>query len=187
MESTPQPTPDLPEVISDIPEWMMAPQADPVTANHPATLREYTNMVYEIALEHVLPLLVSGRTLDSILSEYHSNIEPEKYRAWIYRNPQRMERYQQAMEIGTEAIEEEILRIADASNDNPEDVQRSTLKINTRKWIMQVRNRKRYGDTKSLDVKMTTIQQDHLAALKALMDENVIDVTPTPSMDPTDE
>ena len=144
------------ETINSIPSWLMVEQTDKLLARHPAVLRELTDHIYEIAFEKVLTQLVSGRTLDSILGEYHAEIETERFRSWIYKDPMRKQRYNSAMEIGTEALEDEILRIADGTGGDPEDVQRSTLKIGTRKWLMGVRNRRKYGDVKQLDVNNTT-------------------------------
>ena len=59
-------------------------------------------------------------------------------------------RYYEAQAIGAEVIAQQILEIADAQ-DSMEDVNRSTLKINTRKWLLGVWNRKRFGDIKQIE------------------------------------
>jgi hypothetical protein len=55
-----------------------------------------------------------------------------------------------AQAIGAQAVERDILAIADAK-DSIEDVNRSTLRINTRKWLLGVWNRKRFGDVKQIE------------------------------------
>jgi hypothetical protein len=51
-------------------------------------------------------------------------------------------------------VASEMLEIADAS-DSLEDVARSTLRINTRKWLLGVWNRKRFGDVKQIEQNVT--------------------------------
>lgn len=164
------------ETINTIPSWLMVDQADQLLARHPKVLKELTDQIYEIAFEQALVKLVSGRTLDSIIGEYHTPIEIDRFRSWIYKDPIRKQRYNNAMEIGTEALEDEILRIADGTTGDPEDVQRSTLKIGTRKWLMGVRNRRKYGDVKQLDVNnTTTVNIKNLLEQREAQLMNVID------------
>ena len=77
-----------------------------------------------------------------------------------------------------ERIVGEILQIADAE-DSIEDVQRSRLKIDTRKWLMSAWNRKRYGETKTLEMAGSISITNALAAARERMIEaEVVDVTP---------
>jgi len=70
------------------------------------------------------------------------------------RDETRKNRYYEAQEIGAEIVSHQILGIADAS-DSLEDVARSTLRINSRKWLMGVWSRKRFGDIKQVDQNIT--------------------------------
>lgn len=63
---------------------------------------------------------------------------------WIRADPERLARFREAQEIGTELIEDEMIAIADAEN-SLEDVARSKLRIDTRKDVLGFRNRKRYS------------------------------------------
>jgi hypothetical protein len=90
----------------------------------------------------------------------------------------RHERFKEAQENRSEFIAGEILQIADAE-DSIEDVQRSRLKIDTRKWLMSAWNRKRYGETKTLEMAGSISITNALAAARERMIEaEVIDVTP---------
>jgi hypothetical protein len=64
-----------------------------------------------------------------------------------------------------------MIQIADA-NDSLEDVNRSKLRIDTRKWLMGADNRKQYGEVKTIDVGG---QISILSALAAA-DSRVIDL-----------
>ena len=51
----------------------------------------------------------------------------------------------------TEFMAGEIIEIADA-DDTLEDVNRSKLKIDTRKWLMGAHNKKKYGATTNIEM-----------------------------------
>ena len=85
---------------------------------------------------------------------------------WLSKHPKFQEQYARAKEASADAMGEEILDISDdASNDwmekhgkdgdvgyilNGEHVQRSRLRIDSRKWLMSKMKSKKYGD--KLDV-----------------------------------
>jgi hypothetical protein len=77
----------------------------------------------------------------------------------------------------------EILEIADGigaidptSNDT---VNRDKLRIDTRKWLMGAHNRKRYGETKQIEVGGTISITEALAqAQMRVIEAEVVDVTP---------
>ena len=56
-----------------------------------------------------------------------------------------------------------------------EDVQRSKLRIDTRKWVLGVWNKKRYGEVKQLDI--TSIQTVNIVDALAEARARVIDGT----------
>jgi hypothetical protein len=70
----------------------------------------------------------------------------------------------------------EIIEIADA-DDSLEDVNRSKLKIDTRKWLMGAHNRKKYGATTSIEMTGGISITGALAAAQArIIDVDVTDV-----------
>lgn len=82
--------------------------------------------------------------------------EPDykRFVAWVMRDDRRRTLYYEAKEIGAEVLELEIPMIADAS-DTLEDVNRSTLRVNSRKWLLGVWNRKRFGETRQIEQNVT--------------------------------
>lgn len=76
------------------------------------------------------------------------------------RDPARKRAYYAAKAVMAEQIEDDLLRISDgmAPDGTPSlsDVQRDTLRINVRKFILQVSNRERYGDVKKIEQTTTT-------------------------------
>lgn len=104
--------------------------------------------------------LSEGESLRSICSDEGLPSKQAVLR-WLARNEEFRAQYVRAKELGAEAIAEEMFDIADdASNDwmerhgensegyqlNGEHVQRSKLRIDTRKWYLSKIMPKKYGD-----------------------------------------
>ena len=117
--------------------------------------RELERQTFAIAFESALEKIAEGTALSVFCQDYHIPISPTRFRTWILRDPKRKQAYYGAQAVGAESIEDDIIRIADGLNADGtpsiNDVTRSTLQINARKWILQIRNRKRYGDVKHIE------------------------------------
>ena len=137
--------------ITDIPSWMSAPTSHEVAPLTPQEMRELTEQTYSNFFEHILDKVAAGTPLATIVNNDARGFEAEKIRAWIRRDPERKARFAEAQSIGAGAIEDDLIRIADAEG-SLEDVQRSTLRINTRWRLLAVWDRKRYGESKHLEV-----------------------------------
>lgn len=105
--------------------------------------------------ERVLDNLADGITVAETLRDDIREISYGSLLRWIHENPDRKQLYEAARKIGTEVMANEIVNIADGKNpdgsETLEDVSRSTLRINTRKFIMQSWNRDRYGEKRQID------------------------------------
>lgn len=163
-----------------LPQWLSVTPAPTQPSSNRQLNRELNEVTYTAMFEHVLVKIAEGIPLKEILREDYRQPEYEHFLRWVHRNEQRKNRYFEAQEVGAEIIASELLEIADA-DDSLEDVARSTLRINTRKWLLGVWNRKRFGDIKQIEQNVTI---DILAAMQAANDrlatrsQNVIDITP---------
>ena len=123
-----------------------------------------TEQTFNFAFEVVLERTSNGEPLDRIIREYPTPtpepISTAAFRAWIYRDHKRKNAYMVAKAIGAEAIEDELIRISDGvkadGTASLDDVQRSTLRIKTRQWLLEKWNRKRYGDVKQVNTTSTS-------------------------------
>ena len=109
------------------------------------------NQQFENMFEHILDEVSAGISIIETLRSDNRNIDPGMFFRWINRDPKRKQRFHEAQEIGSEVIAAEMVDIADAKH-SIEDVQRSTLRINTRKFLIQSWNRKRYGESKQIEI-----------------------------------
>ena len=107
----------------------------------------YTEQTWHEVIDRV----ASGETIKAICADDYMPKYEELLR-YIHGSEERRDEYYKAREAGALLIEEQMLDIADAVDNEMEDVQRSALRINTRKWLLGVWNRKRYGENKQIDM-----------------------------------
>lgn len=138
------------------------------------------NQQFENMFEHILDEVSAGISIIETLRTDNRNIDPGMFFRWINRDPKRKQRFHEAQEIGSEVIAAEMVDIADAKH-SIEDVQRSTLRINTRKFLIQSWNRKRYGESKQIEINQSISITDALSAANNRV-SNIIDVTPEKSI-----
>lgn len=155
-------------------DWPSAP----TNTRRTAVARDLDNLTFENMFEWVLVKIAEGVPLKEVLRSDFRQPEYEHFLRWVHKDENRKNRYYEAQEIGAEMIASEMLAIADA-DDSLEDVARSTLRINTRKWLLGVWNRKRFGETKQIDHNLTVdIGAAMAAAHERLADKRTIDITP---------
>lgn len=110
--------------------------------------------------DEICDRIVNGESIRSI-SQDKSMPSPSTIFKWISEIPEFSDKYAHAKEAQADYFAEELLDIADdGSNDwmtkrfgeteveipNPEVLQRSKLRVDTRKWLMSKFKPKRFGD-----------------------------------------
>jgi len=121
---------------------------------------ELEKQTYEIAFETALEAMVGGTTLTDFCHKYHQPISPVRFRTWMLRDERRKAAYHMAKALWAEELEDELIRISDGVGPDGQPTMdtegRSALRINTRKWVMEKMNRKRYGDVKHVEQTSTS-------------------------------
>jgi hypothetical protein len=163
----------------ELPDWLdPAPRSDTSLAKMPAEVKALTLVQYEQVFMRAIDSIAHGKSLSQVLRDDQRDIDYNDFYRWIKKDPNRKQLFDEAQEMRTEFMAGEIIEIADA-DDSLEDVQRSRLKIDTRKWLMGAHNRKKYGETKTVELGGTISITDALAAAQArIIEAEVIDVTP---------
>jgi hypothetical protein len=158
----------------ELPDWL--DPAPRTLAKSPPEVKALALAQYEHIFMRVIESIAHGQSLSQILRDDQRDIDYNDFYRWIKRDPQRNQLFTEAQEMRTEFMAGEIIEIADA-DDSLEDVQRSRLKIDTRKWLMGAHNRKKYGETKTVELGWTISITDALAAAQArIIEAEVIDV-----------
>lgn len=160
-----------------LPGWLAPeplPYYHPTVLQAKATIRENQRAIEQVTFESlfddVLDLVREGRMLVNQMFENDPRAPSyARFISWVYRDEGRRGRYEEAQQVGAEVIKQDMLTIADA-DDTLEDVNRSTLRINTRKWMLGVMDKKRFGDTKQIDQTVTINLQDAMQVAQERLD-----------------
>ena len=168
------PAPPHTLVKQSIPDWLTSrPETLPQPSYNLSNKESYPSI-----FESVIARLCGGEMLSQILCDDGRPLVHVHFMQWVLRDGERKSRYYEALEMAGEMLFGELLHIADA-DDSMEDVARSTLRINTRKYYLGVSNRKRFGDVKQIEQNVSVNIVD--AMRKAEERVNMIDVTPVNS------
>lgn len=119
--------------------------------------------------DKICMLLAQGMSMKRVCEEDGMPVMSTVFK-WLREQQAFSERYAQAKQESADAMAEDVLDIADnATNDwmerqgddtpgyqvNGENIQRSKLRVETRKWLMAKMKPKKYGDKLDLDANIT--------------------------------
>ena len=157
-----------------LPDWLEPAPPKPSPEGKALVLVQY-EQVFMRAIDSI----AHGKSLSQVLRDDQREIDYNDFYRWIKKDPTRRQLFDEAQEMRTEFMAGEIIEIADA-DDSLEDVNRSRLKIDTRKWLMGAHNRKKYGATTSIEMTGGISITGALAAAQARVIDlgDVTDVTP---------
>jgi hypothetical protein len=164
--------------LATLPAWMAPASAPLPFTSTLATSNEA--QLFPAIFDRALDGITSGKPLSQVVEDYPVPIDYTRLLAWIHRDENRRARYYEAQAVGAEVVADQMIAISDAS-DSLEDVQRSTLRINTRKWLLGVWNRKRYGETRQVEQTVLVDMGEAMAEAMARVNRSrgeVIDVKP---------
>lgn len=154
----------------ELPDWL-----DPAPPKPSPQSRALTLVQYEQVFMRAIDSIAHGMSLSQVLKNDQRDIDYNDFYRWIKRDPQRKQLFDEAQELRTEFMAGEIIEIADA-DDSLEDVNRSKLKIDTRKWLMGAHNKK-YKTTTNIEMTGGISITEALAAAQSrIIDADVTDV-----------
>ena len=164
-----------------LPDWLTSPPIElpKPTLEQQRVKADLVQTQFESMFIRVLEDMASGKTLTQVLNDDFRGFKAGAFLKWVKRDPERHSLYKEAKELRTEHWAAEVIEIADAE-DAVEDVQRSRLRIDTRKWLMGADNRKTYGETKTIDVggSISIISALEAANSRVVELSDIEDVTP---------
>lgn len=191
--------------MNELPHWLQDPQLPtPDDPPPPASRNTYLlkHATYNNLFESSLERIMGGTPLATIIASDPRGIKLGRFLFWIQRDPERRRRYEEACAVAAEAMAHELTSIADAlggesGTSQLEDVQRSSLRMKARTYLMEKWSPQRYGDTRRVQIDSTSISAslsaddlqkmsiDDLKRMAVEMmkrshptDADVIDVTP---------
>ncbi len=146
----------------ELPAWLAPeplPYYHPLVLQARKALRENQRAIEELTFESLFDEFLdvvreNGLGVTQMFDRDSRAPDLKRFIAWVVRDEGRRAKYYEAQEVGAEVLMVEIPMISDAA-DSLEDVNRSTLRVNTRKWQLGVFNKKRFGDVKQIDQTVT--------------------------------
>ena len=127
---------------------------------------------FDCLFERAMDAVASGQTLSHFLDRDGRGFKSHRYIYWVRKDRNRLKRYENAQLLYAEQLGSELIEISDGV-DGLEDVNRSKLRVESRKWLMYVYNKPRYGDVKTVEVSGINIV-NILAAADSRLLEHVI-------------
>lgn len=137
-----------------LPVWLSGTQSSQTPSKpvvHPS-VKALQETQFEIMFEHFLDKIAVGVSLKKALEMDWRDPNYAQFLKWVLKNPQRKERYYEAQMVSAEVIGDELISIARGEGDELREVQRDKLIVDTLKYSMGVRDRKRFGDIKQMEV-----------------------------------
>lgn len=124
---------------------------------------EWTDKLKEAAITEIIERISEGESVRSIFRDEKESLPSRtEFYNWLSENTLFVDQYTRACDVRSDLIFDEMFEIADdGSNDfmkkqiaedieievlNTEHIQRSRLRIETRKWALSKMNPKKYGD-----------------------------------------
>lgn len=144
---------------------------------------------FENVFPRLLEMVCEGYTLDNAIKELpglYPPIDAGALMRWLRKKPDLYELYKEAKEVRTEAWAGRLIAHAEGTEEGTmNDTARSRLIVDTYKWLMQADNRKQYGDTKTIDMNVTSIsitgalEQAKGRVIEAQLVDDEIDLLPS--------
>lgn len=137
-------------MTTPLPYWLTAaPAEEPSVVSREGLLVSFPH-----AFETILSMLSRGMTLKKAFRERFPGANYELMMRWIMRDAERKRLYYDAQEIGAETTFSELIERADGTDPehSMETVDRARLAIDTRKYVIERQNRKRFGDVKQIEM-----------------------------------
>ncbi len=164
-----------------LPSWLSCP--DPKPPRPSKSARELLHLEYEQVFERVIEGIYRGNFLRDLIEADHRVVSYEDFMRWVKRDPQRHERFLESQEMSAIFEVDDALRIADGVGcidpSSSDTVNRDKLRIDTRMKRASFHHKKRYGETKQIELGGTISINEALAQAQArVIEAEVVDVTP---------
>lgn len=142
--------------VHTIPDWLSSDQeSEEIRSSnrkktHPA-IRALVIQEFVTYYPMIMELISSGYTLTNAINSLPVGMDIGAFMRWVKASPDRSNGYVEAKALRTEVWAGKLIEYSEAT-DSFEDIQRSKLKIDTLKWLMERENRKTYGDVRQVEL-----------------------------------
>lgn len=133
-------------------------------------------------------MIASGCDMTAAVADLPVEVDVGAFRRWIKKDPMRNELLKEAEELRSEVWADKMMRHA-TGDYQMEDVQRSKLVVDTYKWRIAADNRRKYGETRTVELGGSISITGALAQAQArVIEAELLDVTDvTPRLENNDD
>jgi hypothetical protein len=163
---------------NNLPEWLTYP--DPAPPNLSPEAKKLHVARFEAVYPRIINMIAAGYNMTKAVEELPIAVDVGAFRRWIKKDPVRNEELRESEELRSEVWADLLVKHA-MGEMGMEDVSRSTLVVNTLKWRISADNRRKYGETKTVEFGGAISIVNALAQAKSrVIEAEVIDVAETP-------
>lgn len=144
-----------------LPDWLVPQNPVPVTVRKSKHTMHLQESLFESVFEGFMERVASGVPLQTIIDADPRGIDLGLFMRWIMKSKKRKAEYHECLKVCAEIMLLDIVQIADAQG-TLEEVNRSSLRIESRKYFMKISDKHRFADTKTLDVNTNPLTEDDL-------------------------
>lgn len=172
------------EIVSpELPEWLL-----PTSPPSPRTSKEalaLEHAQYEIVFDTVMERMGEGVTMTAALQEFPHDIKRGKFRSWVMKDPARRELLEEAEKLLGDCLFEDFVEMNRKTGEDLIDLEAFKIKSQNLRWLLQVYNRKRFGDKQAISmevnqtISITGALQDAERRLQMVVDVTASEVTPS--------
>ena len=157
----------------ELPDWLEPAPPKPSPEGKALALVQF-----EVLFPRIMDMIASGYDMTLAVEELPVKLNLGAFRRWVKKDPDRAGQLKEAEELRSEVWADKMMRHATGYYEM-EDVNRSKLKIDTRKWLMGAHNKK-YKTSTTVEMTGGISITDALSAARARTIDlaDVTDVTP---------
>lgn len=163
---------ELPRTPPPLPDWLLGNKESDFKKRYLQIQADREQ--YEYVFDSILDRVCEGVSIKSALKEDRRVFDSADFIKWIHKDPTRKERLREAQKVGAEMIASDMIDISDGKDNVMEDVHRSTLRVNTRKFLIGVFDRARFGEVKQIEhtgsISIIKALEEADARVKTVMD-----------------
>lgn len=160
--------------VTPLPDWLTA--GEPLAPTLSREARSLSPLQFEAVFPRVMDMIADGCNMTDALDQLPIHINSGAFRRWVKKDPMRAQHLKDAEELRSEVWADKMMKHA-LGEYELEDVNRSKLAVDSYKWRIAADNRRKYGETKQIELGGQISITAALAAAQArVIDAEVVEM-----------
>ena len=144
-----------------------------------ALLKEHLFSQFDMLFPRIMDMVYAGYSLSRAVSEMPIAIDYGQFNRWILKDPQRKAVYEEAQEFRAEVYADRLVAHAEGHVEDA-TIERSKFAFDVYKFLMSRQSKKKYGETKTVDITHSisitaALEQSKQRVIEAeVLDDNIL-------------